>query len=1066
MPIIILTFADDDYDLYVNGTLVRSNWDGWASEIPNQDDISSLVQSGDNVVAIKARDTAGTCQSIAFDISFGFGSISGTVFDVSGNTIPDAQVCTTYSSWEWVNCTYTDTNGNYIIGGLSAGTYRIGVRAINGQSGYYNDTQDWNTASWITVNSGEVTTGIDLMFMPAGSISGVVYDAFGNTVPDAQVCTVDYDPYADTFSYANCTMTNVTGNYIMGGLPAGNYRLSIDINNWDIEEFYNSTYDWNMSSWVTVNAGETTTDIDFHLLHGGGRISGYVSDFGGDGIQVCAVEYDQGTLEECVNPNWFWRYGYYGGYYVIDGLPDGDYKVDLRPLPDTGMAQEYFDHVFNPQYASRVFVTAGQTTADINFDLLGLGIVWGTITDSKLNPIPNATVCAYEYESNRLSNCAQSASDGTYRMELGGYRQYRITVQADGWLPENYSESADPMLPVDLTVEGSEANFVLESSYSIETYIFNLDNPILNEIAVRQAISYGIDRQRILNEAFLPNNIYGVVLDSYVPPGNWAQAPSSALVVYPFDPDSARAVLEAAGWVDSDGDGVREKDGQSLSFDFQVPASQARAVAAEIFRQNMADIGVEIFVTMIWDYNFYWNLYYSLSLEGIGIDIAEFSWDWCTDPNDEACNPPSIWNSGDAENYGGYSNPAIDYEYAAAHSAATPEEKLPHIIQHQAIISQDLPMLPLFTRVSVLPIPTPTGSNVSVSPESYVNITFSDVTGVGVTTAIATGANPADLPHGFQLIDTVYEIGTNATFTHAQICFTYDDGGLTPSQESSIRLFHLENNTWVDVTDSDYPDTTVNRVCGTVSSFSPFAIMYTLNGPPAITAITAPVDPIQIGQSITATTTFNDPNAGDIHSAVWEWGDGSTTSALALPPTASASHTYSTPGVYTVTVTITDAAGESATATFQYVVIYDPNGGFVTGGGWINSPAGAYTPDPSLTGKATFGFVSKYQKGANVPTGNTEFQFKVANLNFKSTSYQWLVIAGSKAQFKGVGTINGAGEYGFMLTAIDGSPDKFRIKIWDMATGEIVYDNMLGAADTDDPITAIGGGSIVIHKEK
>ncbi len=124
--------------------------------------------------------------------------------------------------------------------------------------------------------------------------------------------------------------------------------------------------------------------------------------------------------------------------------------------------------------------------------------------------------------------------------------------------------------------------------------------------------------------------------------------------------------------------------------------------------------------------------------------------------------------------------------------------------------------------------------------------------------------------------------------------------------------------------------------------------------------------------------------------------------------------------------------------------------------------------DPALTGKATFGFIAKYQKGANVPTGNTEFQFKAGNLNFKSTSYDWLVIAGARAQYKGTGTINGAGSYQFMLTAIDGQVaggggvDKFRIKIWD-ADG-IVYDNKMGADDTGNDSTALGGGSIVIHK--
>ena len=142
----------------------------------------------------------------------------------------------------------------------------------------------------------------------------------------------------------------------------------------------------------------------------------------------------------------------------------------------------------------------------------------------------------------------------------------------------------------------------------------------------------------------------------------------------------------------------------------------------------------------------------------------------------------------------------------------------------------------------------------------------------------------------------------------------------------------------------------------------------------------------------------------------------------------------------------------------------------MTGGGWIDSPEGAYTPDSSLTGKANFGFVSKYQKGATVPTGQTEFQFRVANLNFHSTSYQWLVIAGSHAKYKGSGTINGSGDYGFLLTATDGQVnsgggvDKFRIKIWDKATEEVVYDNQLTDLDDADATDAIEGGSIVIHK--
>ena len=169
-------------------------------------------------------------------------------------------------------------------------------------------------------------------------------------------------------------------------------------------------------------------------------------------------------------------------------------------------------------------------------------------------------------------------------------------------------------------------------------------------------------------------------------------------------------------------------------------------------------------------------------------------------------------------------------------------------------------------------------------------------------------------------------------------------------------------------------------------------------------------------------------------------------------------------------------AGEGCNETTVYLPVYDPNGGFVTGGGWINSPEGAYKPDLSLSGKANFGFVAKYKKGSTVPGGNTEFQFKAADLNFRSSSYEdmRLVIAGAKANFKGQGIINGTGNYGFMVSAIDGQItrgggiDKFRIKIWDLNhEGTIVYDNNI--TDTDEnaqPATAIEGGSIVIHSEQ
>ena len=188
--------------------------------------------------------------------------------------------------------------------------------------------------------------------------------------------------------------------------------------------------------------------------------------------------------------------------------------------------------------------------------------------------------------------------------------------------------------------------------------------------------------------------------------------------------------------------------------------------------------------------------------------------------------------------------------------------------------------------------------------------------------------------------------------------------------------------------------------------------------------------------------------------------------------TVSDSLSFTEAGVYTATLTITDDDTGATTSDSSMFVVYDPSAGFVTGGGWFDSPAGAYIADASLTGKANFGFVAKYNRGRTALTGQTEFQFKTANLNFHSDEYIWLVIAGARAQYQGTGTINGSGNYGFKLTAIDGQvsggggTDMIRLKIWDKDAGDaIVYDSGLGVSDDDAPSVELGGGKVIIHSQ-
>lgn len=247
------------------------------------------------------------------------------------------------------------------------------------------------------------------------------------------------------------------------------------------------------------------------------------------------------------------------------------------------------------------------------------------------------------------------------------------------------------------------------------------------------------------------------------------------------------------------------------------------------------------------------------------------------------------------------------------------------------------------------------------------------------------------------------------------------------------------------------------------------SFMLTVNNvAPTVIGVSVPAAPVGISnQPVSGTGSFSDPGAGsETHSCVVDYGDGSGPQAGTVAGTTCTGpgHTYADAGIYTVTVTVSDGDGGShSLASETFLVIYDPSGGFVTGGGWIDSPAGAYAAEPTLAGKANFGFVSKYKKGASAPTGNTQFQFKAGDINLHSSTYDWLVVnqSGTNAQFKGWATVNGlhapnGSEYRFMVWAGDNGADTFRIRIWYEDVGEVVvYDNGF-----DQPIS---GGSIVIH---
>lgn len=115
----------------------------------------------------------------------------------------------------------------------------------------------------------------------------------------------------------------------------------------------------------------------------------------------------------------------------------------------------------------------------------------------------------------------------------------------------------------------------------------NLTKPMFQDRAVRQALLYAIDRQGLINN-WLQGQ--GLVASSPIPPRTWAH--DTIMPTIPFEPERAKALLDQAGWRDSNNDGTRDKDRVELAFTLITPDDPTRvALAHEIAKQWQA-IGI------------------------------------------------------------------------------------------------------------------------------------------------------------------------------------------------------------------------------------------------------------------------------------------------------------------------------------------------------------------------------------------------------------------------------------------------------------------------------------------
>jgi len=216
-------------------------------------------------------------------------------------------------------------------------------------------------------------------------------------------------------------------------------------------------------------------------------------------------------------------------------------------------------------------------------------------------------------------------------------------------------------------------------------------NPAVQDRVVRQAIAYAVDRERINEIATRDTSFPGHgLLPSY-----YKAFYSEPADDYPYDPDRAREMLDAAGYVPGDG-GVRAKGDTRLSFDLFVRSeSQVNQQSARLVKEMAAEVGVDFKVQVVSADKL--TEISTRQVDGkMAPDFDTFIWGWGGDPYDPGTLLALLTTSaigGSSDSF--YSNPEYDRLYAEQTGIFEPAERKPIVDQLIAISQRDLPYLVL-----------------------------------------------------------------------------------------------------------------------------------------------------------------------------------------------------------------------------------------------------------------------------------------------------------------------------------------------------------------------------------
>jgi peptide/nickel transport system substrate-binding protein len=248
-----------------------------------------------------------------------------------------------------------------------------------------------------------------------------------------------------------------------------------------------------------------------------------------------------------------------------------------------------------------------------------------------------------------------------------------------------------------IEADGKVKVVALASGYN-EAWFLNVDpktaHPAMLDVNVRKAIALGTDRFTIVKDLLVES--INPVNTNY-----WDTTPPYAntdLKPYPYDPEQAKQLLDAAGWTDSDGNGIRDKmiDGKKVELKLRYITNQRelrKNVQAVVEQQwKLVGIGAELFN---YSSDVFWNGFNNDGPQAQGIyDIAEYSSVPSGFPDPEssavwACDQIASAEKPDGSNWQGYCNPAMDALMKKQASTLDPNERIKIYMEIQKLMYDD-----------------------------------------------------------------------------------------------------------------------------------------------------------------------------------------------------------------------------------------------------------------------------------------------------------------------------------------------------------------------------------------